>query len=58
MILKQLGFEKDWTGKAYQIWNPSKSHVQNIDIKEAGAIAAAKVLKKYGFEAYAGSRLD
>lgn len=58
VILKQLGFEKDWTGKSYQIWNPSGSPVQNVDIKEAGAVAAANVLKKYGFEAYAGSRLD
>jgi hypothetical protein len=31
---------------------------QNIDCKEAGAQAAAKVLQKYGFTAYAGSRMD
>jgi hypothetical protein len=32
--------------------------VQNVDTLEAGADAAAKVFQKYGFEAYAGSRLD
>jgi hypothetical protein len=32
--------------------------VQNVDTLEAGAEAAAKVLRKYGFEAYSGSRLD
>ena len=57
-VLKELGFSKDWTGKAYQFWDPARYGGQNIDIKEAGAIAAANVLKKYGFDAYAGSRLD
>jgi hypothetical protein len=32
--------------------------VQNIDTLEAGAEAAARVFEKYGFQAYAGSRLD
>lgn len=57
-VLATLGFEKDWTGKAYQVWNPSRHHCQNVDTKEAGAHAAATVLRKYGFDAYAGSRLD
>lgn len=57
-VLKELGFRQDWTGKAYEIWNPSEYHGQNIDIKEAGAVAAADVLLKHGFNAYAGSRLD
>ena len=56
--LKRLGFEKDWTGKAYQMWNPSKYGTQNVDTLEAGAQAAAKLLQHYGFTAYAGSRLD
>lgn len=55
---KAAGMRKDWTGKAWQIWNPSKHGAQNVDTKEAGAQAAAKVFRKYGFEAYAGSRLD
>lgn len=57
-VLAELGLEKDWTGKAYQIWNPSGHYCQNVDTKEEGARAAAAVLKKYGFKAYAGSRLD
>jgi len=57
-VIKQLGFSKDWTGKAYQLWDPAKYAGQRIDIKEAGAIAAAEVLKRHGFKAYAGSRLD
>jgi len=57
-ILAQLGFEKDWTGKAYEFWNPAGYSGQNVDIKEAGAVAAANVLKAHGFTAYANSRLD
>lgn len=57
-VLEQLGFKKDWTGKAYQMWNPSGYACQNIDTLEEGAKAAADVLKKYGFNAYPGSRLD
>jgi hypothetical protein len=55
--LKEAGVRQDYT-KAFQIWNPSGLPVQNIDCKERGAEAAAKVLQKYGFTAYAGSRLD
>jgi hypothetical protein len=54
---KAAGIRKSYTG-AYQIWNPSEMAVQNIDTLEAGAEAAARVFEKYGFRAYAGSRLD
>lgn len=57
-LLESIGFKKDWTGKAWQIWNPSNVNVQNVDVKEAGAEAYADVMKAYGFKAYAGSRLD
>lgn len=57
-VLTELGFRKDWTEKAYEYWNPSGHMCQNVDTKEAGADAAAKVLRKYGFKAYPGSRLD
>ena len=57
-VLKELGFSKDWTGKSYQFWDPARYGGQNIDVKEAGARAAADVLCKYGFKAHAGSRLD
>ena len=56
--MKAAGFSKSWDG-AWQIWNPSELHCQNVDAKEAGAYAAAEVFKRYGFDkAYAGSRLD
>jgi len=55
--LKEAGIGRSWT-KAYQIWNPSGYPTQNVDTLEAGARAAAEVFKRYGFDAYAGSRLD
>jgi len=55
--LEALGFRKDYTG-AYQMWNPSKYPTQNVDTLEAGAQAAAQLLKSAGYTAYAGSRLD
>lgn len=57
-VLEGLGFRKDWTGKAYQLWNPSQYGTQNVDTLEAGAQAAAQLLKAHGYKAYAGSRLD
>lgn len=57
-LFKAAGVRRDWTGKAFQIWNPAGVGVQSVGIKEAGAAAAAQVFKRYGFEAYAGSRLD
>ena len=56
-MLKAAGVRQDYT-KAFQLWNPSALMVQNVDTLAAGAEAAAEVFKKYGFEAYAGSRLD
>jgi len=55
--LTQAGVKKSHTG-AFQIWNPADMYVQNVDTLEAGAQAAADVFKRYGFTAYAGSRLD
>lgn len=57
-MLTALGMRKDWTGKAYELWNPSGWHGQSMDVKEVGAIAAAGVLTRYGFTAYMGSRAD
>jgi hypothetical protein len=57
-VLEQLGMRKDWTGKAYELWNPSGWAGQSMDVKERGATAAANVLRKYGFTAWAGSRAD
>mgnify|MGYP003704362239 CR=1 FL=1 len=55
--MKAAGVRQSYT-KAFQLWNPSGSPVQNIDTKEAGAQAYAEVFKRHGFEAYASSRLD
>lgn len=56
-MLKAAGVRQDYT-KTFQLWNPAGYPVQNIDTLETGARAAADVFRKYGFEAYAGSRLD
>jgi hypothetical protein len=55
--LKAAGITQNYS-KTFSIWNPSEHGAQNVDTKEAGAYAAAKVFEKYGFQAYAGSRLD
>lgn len=58
-LLESIGFRKDWTGKSWELWNPSKYPGQNIDIKEAGARAyAAKMRELTDLDAWAGSRLD
>ena len=55
--LAAAGVRKSYS-KSLQLWNPSQFGCQNIDTLEKGAEAAAAVFKRYGFEAYAGSRLD
>ncbi len=55
--LKQNGITQDYN-RTFQAWNPSGLAVQNVDTKEAGALAFAEVFESYGFEAYSGSRLD
>lgn len=57
-ILRAMGFELDWTGKRFELWNPSGLHCQNVDAKHVGAQACADILKAHGFKAFAGSRLD
>jgi hypothetical protein len=57
-MLKAAGVERSDYKKCFSIWNPSGLPLQNVDVKEAGASAAARVFEKYGFTAYAGSRLD
>jgi hypothetical protein len=56
--LESFGIKKDSYKKSFSIWDPSGLNVQNIDTKEVGARAYAKVLQKYGFKAYDASRLD
>jgi hypothetical protein len=55
--LKSVGFRPEYGG-GLSIWNPSGMGVQNVDTLEAGAHAYAQVLKQYGIEAHAASRLD
>ena len=57
-VLAQMGFRKDWTGKAYELWNPTGYRGQSMDVKEVGAQAYAEVLRGAGFKAYMGSRAD
>jgi len=56
-MLKAAGVRQDHT-RAFQIWNPSGHRCQNGNTLDAGADAAAKVFKRYGFTAYAFSRMD
>ena len=55
--MKQAGMKKDYSG-AWSIWNPSEWGGQSMDVKEAGAQAAADVFRSYGFRAYMNSRAD
>ena len=57
-VLESMGFRKDWTGKAWQLWNPTGYAGQSMDVKECGAQAYADVLRTAGFRAYMGSRAD
>ena len=55
-LLKKVGITQDYT-RAFSQWCNWYGG-QSIDVKESGARAFADVLTKYGFTAYAGSRLD
>jgi hypothetical protein len=57
-MLDKAGVRRNSYEKAFQMWNPAKVGVQSMGILEAGAEAAADVFRKYGFTAYAGSRMD
>lgn len=56
-MLKTAGVRQSYD-KSFQLWNPSGLGTQSMNILEEGARAAADVFRKYGFEAYAGSRMD
>jgi hypothetical protein len=58
-LMESVGFRADYTGKNWQLWNPSKVGAQSVDAKYAGALAYAKVLEaEAGIKVYAGERLD
>ena len=56
--LKSIGVGRKGYPKGYTIWDPSNSRTQDMSIKEAGAQAFAQVMREYGVNCYAGSRLD
>lgn len=58
VTIRSMGFELDYTGKNFSLWNPSNLPCQNIDAKEVGARKAAAMLRELGFNAYSQSRLD
>ena len=56
--LKSVGFKPAYGG-GLQLWNPSGHGTQSMSVKEAGASAAARILKeRLGVTAYAGGRAD
>lgn len=57
-VLKQLGrAHKSYAG-GVDVWNPGSSKSQSMSVNEAGAVAFADYLKKYGVNASAESRAD
>ena len=58
-MFEAIGFSKDWTGKAWQLWNPANYRGQNIDTKYTGAVAYAKKFEELtGIKLSAADRLD
>jgi hypothetical protein len=55
-LLKSVGVSQDYT-RVFSQWCNWYGG-QSVDVKESGARAFAEVLREYGFDAYAGSRLD
>jgi hypothetical protein len=57
--LLKLGFEKHEYKKGLTFWNPSKSRLQNVDAKAAGAEDAARFLTEVlGVEVIADNQWD
>jgi hypothetical protein len=53
----ELGRRDEYAG-GWTIWNPSEHLTQNMYVKEAGALAFAKVLRDAGYQATAHTRMD
>ncbi len=56
-MLSARGMRKDVYSKCF-VFHSNTPNVQNMDVKYMGARAAAEVLQKHGFRAYATSRID
>ena len=57
-LLKENGFNKNYTKPGLSLWDPACMPTQDMDIKMAGALAYAGVLKEAGLDAQAVCRLD
>lgn len=58
-LIEAAGFKKDWTGKAWQLWNPADHRCQSVDAKYAGARAFAdRFYAITGVKLSPGERLD
>jgi hypothetical protein len=58
-MFEQIGFRRDYTGKAWQLWNPAGYPGQSIDCKFVGAARYAQVfLAETGMEVVPASRMD
>lgn len=56
--LKALGFKKSYSG-GYQLWNPSGTMVQNMNIKEAACQKYVDIFEELtGIKLYVNSRMD
>jgi hypothetical protein len=49
--------KKSWD-KGYDIWNPTGTGSQSMDVREAGSAAYAAVWKSHGVKCYMESRAD
>ena len=56
-LKKNIIGSKHWK-KGWQIWRPTNSGTQSMDILEAGAYAFVKVLRAHGIDAVSASRAD
>lgn len=61
-FLKAKDYARNGFYGGVEVWNPGKSFTQSMDVKEAGAVAFADVLRKYslflGVKIFVGSRAD
>jgi len=58
-LIEAAGFRKNWTGKAWELWNPADHRCQSVDAKYAGACAYAdRFYAITGVKLIPGERLD
>ncbi len=55
--MKAVGVQQDHT-RTFRIYDPANWHGQSMDVRQAGATAAAKVFERHGFEASMGGNAD